>query len=214
MISVKKVLKMARSKLKDNSEILFSDYDIINALSECIRYINNSFAMKNSDFLEKIHEYRVNEINAEIDKYNSALAEGETPKEYVNFATTGVSLPDDFISLVSVVRAKDGYHLSPISAVEKVHWNGYKIFANKLYCGVDVDLLYRAKIADVKFSDIQNGGTIDLPDIFLDSVVKITCMILNNTDTDILGEAVKGLMDNLVPNRRYSRIKQRMPFIV
>jgi hypothetical protein len=160
------------------------------------------------------HEYRVNEINAEIDKYNGTLAEGETPKEYVNLATTGVSLPDDFISLVSVVRAKDGYHLSPIPAVEKVHWNGYKIFADKLYCGVDVDLLYRAKIADVKFSDIQNGGTIDLPDIFLDSVVKITCMILNNTDTDILGEAVKGLMDNLVPNRRYSRIKQRMPFIV
>ena len=125
---------------------------------------------------EFTHEYRVNEINAEIDKYNSTLAEGETPKEYVNFATTGVSLPDDFISLVSVVRAKDGYHLSPIPAVEKVHWNGYKIFANKLYCGVDVDLLYRAKIADVKFSDIQNGGTIDLPDIFLDSVVKITCM--------------------------------------
>ena len=46
MISVKKALKMVRSKLKDNSEILFSDYDIINALSECIRYINNSFAMQ------------------------------------------------------------------------------------------------------------------------------------------------------------------------
>ena len=205
---------MVRSKLKDNSEILFSDYDIINALSECIRYINNSFAMKNSDFLEKIHEYRANEINADIDKYNSTLEEGELPKEYVNFANTGIPLPDDFISLVSVVRAKDGDHLSPIPAAGKVHWNGYKIFADKLYCGVDVDLLYRAKIADVKFSDIQNDGTIALPDIFLDSVIKITCMILNNTDTDILGQAVKGLMDNLVPNRRYSRIKQRMPFIV
>lgn len=212
MISFKRVLRMVRQKQKDNNEITYSDYDILGAVNECIRYINQSFALKNSDFLERIRQYRQDAMNAEIEAYNASLTDGEPPKEYVDFALGGVELPDDFISLSDVLRAKDKYHLSPCPAVEPVGFGAYKVFANRIYCATDFDLLYRAEIAAV--SDIETG-VIALPEIFLDLIIKGTGMILQNSaGTDVLMDEITRVVDNLVNGRRYNHIKARMPFIV
>lgn len=211
MITLKKIIRQVRIKQKDNNELLYSDYDIINAVNECIRYINQSFSLKNSDFLEKKQEFREVAMNEAIAEYNANLAEGETAKELVDFDETGVDLPTDFMSLVDVLRAKDHYHLSPVPSVEPVKFGSYKVFANKIYCAHDFDLLYMAKIAEVQ--DIDNDS-VELPDIFLDILVKVTIMILlNNATTDVLMDEVTRLVDALVPGRRYVNIKKRMPFI-
>lgn len=211
MIQAKKLLRMIRNKQQDNNEIKFSDYDILAALNECLRYVNQSFAMKNSDFLEKVKPYRQEEINAQIAAQNEALPEGEVSQELVDFAVTGIELPEDYLSLVSVVRASDGYHLSPVAAVDKVRSGTYKVFGGKLYAAEDFDLLYRAQIAAVK--DLEQG-VVELPLYFLDGLVKVTGLILNNAETDVLAAEISELIDKLVPSRRYSNVKARMPFYV
>ena len=198
MIKANKILRMVRRKVKDNNEVQYSDYDVLDALNECIRYIGMDFSMKNSDFLEKIKKYRQDEMD-------------------IDFASDGVDLPEDFVSLVSVIRARDGYHLSPIPAgenMDKHKWQtfgGYKVFGGKIYCGTDFDLAYRS---DLKQVTDATEGEIELPAVFTDTLVKVTCMILqNNADTDIMMSEISRLTDSLVPSRRYSNIKQRMPFI-
>ena len=42
MIPAKTVLRLVRYKQKDNNEIKFSDYDILNAMNEALRYIVQS----------------------------------------------------------------------------------------------------------------------------------------------------------------------------
>lgn len=210
MVTFKRVLRMVRHKQNDNNEIKYSDYDILAAVNECIRYINQAFALKNSDFLERIKRYRQVEINAEIDEYNANLPDGEIPKEKVDFAITGVDLPVDFISLSDILRAKDKYHLSPCPSIEAVGFGTYKIFANRVYCATDFDLLYMAEIAQVK--DVESGH-IELPEMFLDLVVKVTGMILqNNAETDVLMQEITNVVNKLVNCRRYNKIKSRMPF--
>lgn len=211
MIQAKKLLRMVRQKQQDNNEIKFSDYDILAALNECLRYVNQSFAMKNSDFLEKVKPYRQEEINAQIAEGNESLPEGEAPAELVDFAVTGIELPEDYLSLVSVVRASDGYHLSPVAAVDKVRSGTYKVFGGRLYAAEDFDLLYRAQIAAVK--DLEQG-VVELPLYFLDGLTKVTGLILNNAETDVLAAEISELIDKLVPSRRYSNVKARMPFYV
>ena len=212
MIELNKILRMIRSKVKDNNEITYSDYDILDAVNECIRYLNNSFALQQSDFLEKVQHYRQDDMNAAIDAYNAALPEGGQRKEHIDFTVTGADLPPDFISLVHVMRARDGYYLSPVPAIEHVDGGTYKVFANKIYCNTDFDLLYRASIAQVKDMDTD---TIELPVTFFDPIIKVTCMILsNNASGDVLMQEVTRIIQNIVPKRRYSHVKCRMPFMV
>ncbi len=222
-IEAKRILRNVRFKLKDNNEIEYSDYDIKNALNECIRYINQHLALKCSDFLEKMQYVREDDINAEIAEKNKTIQQqinaGAATKDdlipYISLAIDGVSIPDDFISLVAVLRAKDGYHLSPVPAAEtlsRFNKSEYKVFANKIYANCDFDLLYRASIDEV--TDMVNGS-VELPSMFFDAMVKLTCMILQNKpDTDVLMAETSRLMDNIVPRRRYSNIKSRMPFKV
>lgn len=210
MITLKRLMREVRKKIKDNNEIKFSDYELIDSINECLRYINQSYSIKNSDFLDKIKEYRQDIINKEIDDYNANLAEGELPKEKVDFATTGVELPSDYLTIVSIVRSRDGYKLSPSSSGNSVSQGMYKVFAKKLYMADDVDLFYKIKLLEVKDIELD---IIDLPEIFIDVLVKVTCMILNNAETDILLQAVNDSLNNLVPRRRYSNIKPTMPFI-
>lgn len=201
MIEVKKLIRLVRFKQKDNDEVRFSDYDIINSLNECIRYVNQSFVLKNSDFLEKVCEYREDELNA-------ALAPGEAR---IEFSSTGVDLPDDFISLVNIVRMSDNYKLSPVPVINDVTGGTYKIFANKLYCkAASVKMLYRGTVDEVAGID----DSVMLPETFTDSLVKITGLILNNAETDILTQAVNDNINNIVPARRYSNVKIKMPFMV
>lgn len=196
MISVDSLIKGIRFKQKDNNEILFSDYDIIQSLNEALRYINHSFALKNSDFLEKVQEYRKEELQAEIDEWNE-----ENPddlKEPFTYAD-GVDLPEDLLDIVSIERAEDGYPLHPCPANRKVNCREFKVVGGKLYVHEDVNLLYRYTLEAVTVND-----SIDLPNFFFDHIVKLTGLILNNADTDTMREAVDSMTNELVPVRRYA----------
>ena len=205
MIDVKKIVRQIRTEQKDNNEIKFSDYDILNALNKCIRYVNQSFSMKNSDFLERSKEYIQDEINAEIHALNQT---GTEIIPDVAFDKTGVGLPDDYVSLISIIRFSDGYKLSPVNTLGDLQNGGYKIFANKIYCGFDFTLQYHGKIKEVKtFQD-----TIDMPDMLIDLLTQISGLILNNAETDVLMQAVNDNTNALIPGRRYSNVKIKMPF--
>lgn len=206
MIQVKELINLIRYKLKDSNAITYSDYDIMQGINECIRYINQYYL--NTDFLEKIKHYRQDDINAAIDEANKT---NDTVVEHVHFRDTGVDLPDDFISLVRIVRQWDGKDLAPCPAIKPPRFDEYKVLGNKIYAGVkDFDMLYVAAIASV--SDAE--GNIELPATFKDAIVKITNMILaNNPDTDTMSSAVQDILASIVPLRRYSNAKKRMPFI-
>jgi hypothetical protein len=205
VIDVKKIVRQIRTEQKDNNEIKFSDYDIFNALNKCIRYVNQSFSMKNSDFLERSKEYIQDEVNAEIHTLNQI---GTEIIPDVSFDKTGVVLPEDYVSLISIIRFSDGYKLSPVNTLGDLQNGGYKIFANKIYCSFDFTLQYHGKIKEVKtFQD-----TIDMPDMLIDLLTQISGLILNNAETDVLMQAVNDNTNALIPGRRYSNVKIKMPF--
>lgn len=199
MIQVTDVIQSVRYKQKDNNEVKFSDYDIIQCLNEAIRYINRSFALKNSDFLEKVYEYRLDEINAEIDEKNEDIEDEEDKLPHVEYED-GFDLPDDLLSIVSVTTKNLRYKLHPCNAERIPNHREFKVIAGKMYVREDVDLLYRYSIEAVKAEDM-----IDLPSIFMDLLVKLTGMILNqNPQEDIMAEANKSLAEELIPTRRYA----------
>ena len=198
MISFEEVKRLIRFKEKDNNEIRFSDYEIKMAVNEVIRYLNNSYSLQNSDFLEKAVDYMESEIN-------------EDAEEKISFSTDGVDLPEDFISLVSIMSLRDGYVMSPTLSV-KVPLDGqYKIVGSRLYSGEpSIKLLYKVAIAEVG----KDQDAIELPFVFKDVLVKLTCMILNNAETDIMMKAVDDAVRAIVPRRRYTNARIKMPFRV
>ena len=217
-INVEKLVYRIRYKVKDMDAVLYSDYDVLEAINECIRYLNQEKALKNSDFLEKRTYFNEAEMNAEIKKYNEEHPE-EEPKELLNFVETGVDLPEDLITLVDITRGRDGYHLSPVPAVEGInphYQNQYKIINGKLYTNTDFYLLYRAEIAQLKLADLTDKEAIvELPEVFTDLLIKVSVMILTNTaDNDVMAREISRVAENLIPGRRYNNIKIRMPFIV
>lgn len=217
-INVEKLVYRIRYKAKDMDAVLYSDYDVLEAINECIRYLNQEKALKNSDFLEKRTYFNEAEMNAEIKKYNKEHPE-EEPKELLNFVETGVDLPEDLITLVDITRGRDGYHLSPVPAVEGInphYQNQYKIINGKLYTNTDFYLLYRAEIAQLKLADLADKEAIvELPEVFTDLLIKVSVMILTNTaDNDVMAREISRVAENLIPGRRYNNIKIRMPFHV
>ena len=217
MITAKSLKQLIRYKLGDNNEVQYSDYDILQAINEVLRYVNQYYI--NSDFLEKVQHYRQDDMNREIDEYNASLstdpsdetAEKPTPKEHIDMPITGVDLPDDFLTLVRIVDGH-GRDLHPGDAIRPPHWDEYKIFRNKLYAGVkDVDMLYNA--AFLSITDLDTG-TVELPAVFLDVLCKLSCMVLTQTpDGDTMQQAVEAALANVVPMRKYANTEKRMPFI-
>lgn len=217
-IKVKDLIYKVRYKTKDFSELVYSDYDVLEAVNECIRYLNQDKALKNSDFLEKIKHYVQDEFNAEVTKWNEEHPE-EEPKPLYDFAATGAEMPEDMIAMVDIIRLKDGYHLHPIPAVEPInpHYCGqYKVVNDRIYANADFDMLYRAEIAQLNLSDLSDGeAVVELPAVFTDLLVKVTVMILQGEpDTDVMMREVSRLASNIIPSRRYNNIKVRMPFKV
>lgn len=199
MIDVKNLVHSVRYKQKDHNEVRFSDYDIIQCLNEAIRYINRSFALKNSDFLEKEKFYHLKEMNEEIDKENESIEDEEDKKPHLDYKD-GFDLPDDLLSIVSVVTTAMRYPLHPCNAQKRPAWHEFKVINGKIYVHEDIDLMYRYSIGAVTMED-----TIELPDIFTDLLVKLTGMILNqNPQEDIMAEANKSLAEELIPVRRYA----------
>jgi hypothetical protein len=182
VIIVKKLVWIIRSKQKDADETKFSDWDILNAVNECLRVMANEFSLRNSDFFEKEKFFEADEV------------------------LNGVDLPDDYITLRKVIT-KDGYPLSPSTAV--LDGSTYMITNNKLYAKTSIRLLYKGFKTEVTIDD-----NIDFPITFIDIIVKITGLILNNGETDVLLQYVKDSSQSLIPHRRYSNVKVSMPFKV
>lgn len=216
MITVQKIIRLVRFKEKDNDEIKYSDYDIISSLNEVIRYMNIRFSMMNADFLEKSVILDEKQINEEIAAYN-ATAEEDNRKEQVRFGLTGVELPDDFLSLIGVVRTgidcccRD-YKLKCGQAGMRLAPDEYYLMGNKLFARCrTIKLLYRAAIAQVT----SVTDNIELPEFFLDGLAKMTAMILHNdANTDVMREAMDSVIDSMVTRRRYTNVRARMPFKV
>ena len=187
MISYEEVRRLIRFKEKDNNEIRFSDYEIKMAVNECIRYLNNNLALLNSDFLEKAKDF------TDVD------------------TAEGIDLPEDYIALISVMRMCDGYVMAPVQAIKKPNDNEYKVVGNKFYSGTPAfTMLYKAAIIEVK----DNTDDIELPFVFKDVIVKLSCMILNNAETDIMMKAVDDAVRAIIPRRRYTNARIKMPFMV
>ena len=87
-INVKRLVYRIRFKVKDMDEVTYSDYDVMEAVNECIRYLNQDKALKNSDFLEKVQHYVQEEMNAEVTAWNEAHPD-EEPKPLYDFPQTG-----------------------------------------------------------------------------------------------------------------------------
>ena len=212
-ISYKELRRLVRFKLRDNNEIRFSDYDIREALNECIRYFNNSYALQNSDFLEKRVTYNQDKMNMEVDATNAERLEaGEELLPRYDFRNEGIELPEDFVSLQAVIDARpwSSMMMHPTEGVRIPSVGEYKVSGNRIYFGSGhVNVLYKAAIPEVKSED----DVLELPFVFKDSLGKITCMILeNNATTDVMMEAVNDAVSGIVPRRRYTNARIRMPF--
>lgn len=205
MMKAKDIINLVRYQLKDNNAVQYSDYDVMQALNSCLRYMNQYYI--NSDFLEQVVYYREDEINAQIDKANQSA---DTPVVHVSMKLTGVDLPDDFLSLVRVVRECDGVDMHPCQAIKTPWPREYKILQNKIYAGVkDIAVMYNIELKAVSSID----DSINLPSVFRDALAKLTCTILaNNPDTDTMQSAFEDVLRSIVPLRRYSNMRKKMPF--
>lgn len=210
-ITFKELNRLIRFKTKDFNETRFSDFEIRESINECLRYFNGSYALRNTDFLEKMRIYDEVEMNAAINKQEEVWLDGESVAPY-DFKNTGVELPSDFITLQSVMRLPDGYIMSPTEAIKTPEPWEYKVMGDRLYLGTPyAKILYKAGIPEFK----DNANTIDVPNIFKDAIVKGTVMILeNNAETDVLMEAFEDMLSSIVPRRRYVNAHIRMPFKV
>lgn len=216
-INVKKLVRDVRKKVDDLNEVSFSDYDVLDAMNECISYFNMDKALRNSDFLEKRKYFNQEEMNKEVAEYNETHPEDK--KEFYDFPVSGVELPEGLLKIVGITRGRDGYHMSPVPAVENInpHTTGtYKVINGRIYTNTDFYLLYRGTIDKVEFEDLSDEtAEIILPAFLKDNLIKIIVMILTeNPETDTLMQEINRVTNNLIPGRRVSGIKSRMPFHV
>ena len=209
MIDAKEIKGLVRYKEKDNNEIKWSDYDIKNALNEALRYINQSRGLQNSDFLEKEYIVDIHEINKAIEEENAANEEQKPP---IDFAKDGVELPADYLVLVGIIRMNDGHELKPSEAVRIPDARQYKILGNKIYSGAEsVKMVYRYFIPSINDNETDK---IELPLFLKDCIVKMTCLILNQAETDTLLQSVNSIVSAVIPERRYKNLEKKMPFFV
>nr|DAE87388.1 MAG TPA: hypothetical protein [Caudoviricetes sp.] len=210
-ITFKELNRLIRFKTKDFNETRFSDFEIRESINECLRYFNGSYALRNSDFLEKIKIYDEEEMNSAISKQEEVWLGDELVAPY-DFKNTGVELPSDFITLQSVMRLPDGYIMSPTEGIKTPEPWEYKVTGDRLYLGSpSAKVLYRAGLQEFK----ESSGEIDAPNIFKDAIAKGTVMILeSNAETDVLMEAFDDMLSSIVPRRRYANAHIRMPFKV
>lgn len=224
-----RVLRMIRQKERDNDEVKYSDYDIREAVNEVLRYLNITFANKGGEHLQKQIDLNQNEINERnvspydsVELYDSKepLFESDVPlwaepleHEY-DFPKTGIELPPDYVSMIDIQRMDDGYHLRPATSLTEVDgpWGEYKylIMGGRIYVKGDVFRLRynRTLLAITNFDEDE----IELPDIFMDTIVKLSRMVLNNADVDTMTQAVNTAVERTLPRRRYTNMRQRMPF--
>lgn len=185
MIDAKHLKEMVRWKEKDMDEVRFSDYEIYHAMNEVLRYIRARLANQQSDLLEREKAYKVDD-----------------------FTDGAALLPDDFTSVKGVYRLADHYRLHAV-ADDPVTSDTFRIFAGRIHATCGILLHYYGSLLPVK-----GGDTIPLPDIYVDPIIKLTRMVLNNTDVDTMTQAVTAEVDAIVPRRRWNNARAKMPFFV
>lgn len=236
-IAYKDIRKIVRFKEQDNNELRFSDYDIKMAVNEVIRYISNADALNNADFNEKQVTYDEDEYNEQLingvvdegtetqpsesedeteegagdEELDSQAEDVEEVPERISFKLDGAELPEDFVALVSI-RGRRTYSreiLRPCLSGEIPRPWEYKIQGDRIYCGQKkFTLTYKAMLMEVKTEDDE----IALPYMFTDTFVQLVRMVLNQTENDIMMDAVDTSVQQLIPKRRYRNAKIRMPF--
>lgn len=192
MIEVSDLIRKIRYKLNDFNETKYSDYDILMALNEVIDYLALNKTLRNSDFLER-------EINYNQDNFPD-----------VDFFSDGITLPYDFVTLVSVNRATDGYSMHPVNAGYNMNsYDGnYKIVNNKLYTKeVDINITYRFKVEQAESAD----DDITLPEMFTNVLVNATVTNLGNGNPPFQ-QVIDDTVESIVPRRRYTHTRTKMPF--
>lgn len=216
MIEAKEALRLVRFKIKDNNEVLFSDYEIKTCMNEALRYISQSQALQNNDFLTKSAIYDESELNADIQEKNDKIV-ASLPKyteddliPLYNFQLTGIELPNDFQILLGVTR-DDGYKMRPCD-VSNIPFRGeYKVMGGKIYSGYGCfTITYQSTILPIK--NIKED-IIGLPDYCLDLVVKITSLILNQAENDIMLAEIDNMVKSIVPRRKFNNARVKMPFV-
>lgn len=214
MIKAKDILRTVRYKVKDNDEILYSDYDIKNAMNEALRYIVQSHSLRNSDYLEVNVNFDQDALNQEIMEYNEAIMQQpeyseDDLKPLYDFRKTGIDLPEDFLVLGGVTRG-DGYLMRPCDSSRIPAITEYKIMGDKIYSG-SKSFRFTYKRSILAVSDLEND-VIDLPEFCFDLVVKITNMIMNQAENDILLKTIESMAKAVIPKRKYNNAQIRMPF--
>ena len=185
MIDATQIKDTVRWKEKDVNEVRFSDYEIYHAINEVLRYITARLANMQSDLLEREKTYGRDE-----------------------FVGGAAFLPDDFMSVKGVYRTADHYRLHAVSD-DHVDADTFRLFAGRIYATQEITLHYYGKLLPV-----YEGGQVMLPDMFLDAIVKLTRLVLNNTDVDTMTQAVTTETDAIVPRRKYNNMRPKMPFFV
>lgn len=202
MIEAKALKRLIRYKLKDHNETQFSDYDIKNALNEALRYISQTQAMQNSDFLETSTRF-------DQDELNKKLIETEENPELYDFRLKGIELPDNFTVLAGVTNIY-GRDLRPVDVTKIPFPHEYKVMGNRIYTGVPAfTLTYKKTVDEIK--DLE-ADEVELPTFCTDIVVKIATMILNNAETDIMLQQIEMMTKSIIPRRRFNNAEMKMPF--
>ena len=183
MLDATRIKEMVRWKEKDMDEVRFSDYEIWDALNEVLRYVANRLANMQSDVTEREKVYDDAAVFAD-----------------------GVPLPDDFLSVKGLYRLSDDYRLHAVSD-EHLTAGTFRLSGGKLYAGEPFRLQYYGTLGAAK-----DGWLISLPESFTDAIVKLTRMVLNNTDVDAMTQAVVTEVDAIVPRRKYNNLRPKMPF--
>lgn len=187
-IEVSKLIRKIRLKAVDFDEIKYTDYQIINAINDVIDYLNASYALRNSDFLEKIKEYHLS-----TEELNS-----------------GVSLPFNFVTLVGVNDCEHGFPLRVVASTKPPVFDEYKIVGNKIFSGLpDFTITYRKKIEEIE----TEKDEIDLPAVFEQLIRNFAFSVLTDGEDGML-QAIEQAVEAIVPARRYTHARIKMPFMV
>ena len=102
----------------------------------------------------------------------------------------GIDLPTDFQILLGVTR-HDGYKMRPCDVSAIPQRGEYKVMGEKIYSGYGYFVLtYQRTILPVKNLEQDN---IEMPRYCLDLIVKITNMILNQTQNDIMLQEIENI---------------------
>lgn len=179
MIKAATIVQSVRALLKDNSEMIYSDYDIKMALNSAIRFISQSTFLKDTDFLETEKTY--------------SLTTAEEAKR-------GVELPDDYQSVTGVTT--DNFSLGTVPTTKKPNADEFKIMGTKIYCGnKDFTITYKKLVMPV--SDIETDN-VDMPMFCLNVIIEVTIAILKGEETAAILNRMNEVITSDIPVRKYN----------